>query len=57
MHIPYTFIDPSTDRWLNIYVYYTPANKSFQISMGGTYQDGYYSNGYLYISFRYIKRA
>ena len=57
MHVPYTFIDTATNKWLNIYVYYNPADKSFSISMGGTYQDGYYSNGYLYISFRYIKQA
>ena len=55
MHIPYTFIDTSNGKFLNIYVYYDPPVKSFQCSFVGTYSPHYY-NGEAYITFRYTKK-
>ena len=53
MVVPYTFM--SSNLYLNIYIYYNPAGNSFQITVGGTYQSGYYSGCELYITFKYVK--
>ena len=55
MKAPYTFINTTDNKWLNIYIYYNKPNNTFQVALGGTYSTGYYGGGQLFITVKYIK--
>ena len=56
MNVPYSYFDTAgTGKYLMIYCFYDKPNNRFQVTLGGTYQNGYYGNGRIYIKFRYIK--
>ena len=56
MHIPYTYINANdASRYLNIYIYFDANTQRFPVSLGGTKASGYYKNGHIYLTMRYIK--
>ena len=54
MHIPYTFINATDNKFLMIYVYWNTQTHQFSLNLGGTYQAGYY-HGYAVITYHYTK--
>ena len=56
MHIPYTYIEPSNNTFLNIYVFYNGGDRKFYCDFYGTYASSYY-NGYARITYKYTKNS